>query len=310
MMQDPEIFRTVLESLPIGVYMVDRDLKVIFWNRGAERISGYLAQDVIGRHCREKLLVGLDENGPASGGEASQLTDSLRDGQPKEADVFLRHRAGHRIPVRVCAVPLRNSQDKIVGAAEIFEENRFAAAGDRRTSEAETTGTVDPSTGLPDNETTALKLQQALVDLVESQVPFCVLCVQMDGLRTFQSSHGKEAVDAALRVVAHTLRNALRPSDVVGCWPEGQFLAIVKNCRKTALKIVGERLRKMVNFSGVEWWGDELSVTVSMGGDAAEHDDTSESLVARAQLALSRSLAAGGDRVMVSSGDENHRLKV
>jgi len=44
MMQDPEIFRTVLESLPIGVYMVDRDLKVIFWNRGAERISGYLAR--------------------------------------------------------------------------------------------------------------------------------------------------------------------------------------------------------------------------------------------------------------------------
>src|SRR5260221_5099597 len=125
MMQDPEIFRTVLESLPIGVYMVDRDLKVIFWNRGAERISGYLAQDVIGRHCREKLLVGLDESDPATGGEASQLTNSLRDGQPIEADVFLRHRSGHRIPVHVCAVPLRNSQDKIVGAAEIFEENRF-----------------------------------------------------------------------------------------------------------------------------------------------------------------------------------------
>ncbi len=309
MMQDPEIFRTVLESLPIGVYMVDRDLKVIFWNRGAERISGYLAQDVIGRHCREKLLVGLDGNGPSPGGEATELTDSLRDGQPIEADVFLRHRSGHRIPVHVCAVPLRNSQDKIVGAAEIFEENRFAAAGDRRT-EVETTCTIDSVTGLPDNEATGLKLQQAFKELGESQVPFCILCVQMDGMSGFQSSHGKEAVDAALRVVAQTLRNALRPSDVVGCWPGGQFLAVVKNCRKVALKIVGERLRKMVSFSGVEWWGDELSVTVSMGGDAAAQDDTAESLVARAQLALNKSLAAGGDRVIVASDDENHSLKV
>ncbi len=309
MMQDPEIFRTVLESLPIGVYMVDRDLKVIFWNRGAERISGYLAQDVIGRHCREKLLVGLDESDPATGGEASQLTNSLRDGQPIEADVFLRHRSGHRIPVHVCAVPLRNSQDKIVGAAEIFEENRFAAAGDRRT-EVETSCTIDSVTGLPDNEATGLKLKQAFTELVDSQVPFCILCVQVDGLSGFQSNHGKEAVDAALRVVAQTLRNALRPSDVVGCWPDEQFLAIVKNCRKAALKIVGERLRKMVSFSGVEWWGDELSVTVSMGGDAAAHDDTAESLVARAQVALSQSQADGGDRVLVSYGDENHSLKV
>src|SRR5260221_1315972 len=249
MLQDPEIFRTVLESLPIGVYMVDRDLKVIFWNRGAEKISGYLAQDVIGRHCREKLLVDLDENNPAACGEASQLTDSLRDGQPKEANVFLRHHAGHRIPVRVCAVPLRNSADKIVGAAEIFEENRFAAERDRRTSEAESTGTIDQSTGLPNLEATGLRLEQALTEFVEYQVPFCVLCVQMDGLLDFQSIHGKEAVEAALLVVAHSLRNALRPSDVVGCWSEGQFLAIVKNCRKAALKTVGERLRKMVNYS-------------------------------------------------------------
>jgi len=77
-----------------------------------------------------------------------------------------------------------------------------------------------------------------------------------------------------------------------------------------ALKIVGARLRKMVSFSGVEWWGDELSVTVSMGGDAAAQDDTAESLVARAQLALNKSLAAGGDRVIVASDDENHSLKV
>jgi c-di-AMP phosphodiesterase-like protein len=66
----------------------------------------------------------------------------------------------------------------------------------------------------------------------------------------------------------------------------------------------------MVSFSGVEWWGDELSVTVSMGGAAAGHDDTVELLVARAQFALGQSQAEGGDRVIVLSGDENHSLKV
>jgi len=70
---------------------------------------------------------------------------------PLKRMCFLRHRSGHRIPVHVCAVPLRNKQDKIVGAAEIFEENRFAAeaiAGPK----LKTTCTIDSVTGLPDNE--------------------------------------------------------------------------------------------------------------------------------------------------------------
>ena len=88
---------------------------VTSWNRGAERISGYMAQDVLGRRCREKFLIDMDLTSPIACGEACQLTDCMREGQPREADVLLRHRAGHRIPVHVSAVPLRDSKNKIVG---------------------------------------------------------------------------------------------------------------------------------------------------------------------------------------------------
>ena len=55
-LDNPEIFRSILETLPTGVYLVDRDRKILFWNRAAENVTGYLRQDVVGHFLREHLL--------------------------------------------------------------------------------------------------------------------------------------------------------------------------------------------------------------------------------------------------------------
>ena len=39
---DSKLFRNVLEGLHTGVYVIDRSGKIVFWNDGAERITGYL----------------------------------------------------------------------------------------------------------------------------------------------------------------------------------------------------------------------------------------------------------------------------
>jgi PAS domain S-box-containing protein/diguanylate cyclase (GGDEF)-like protein len=309
MFQDSDIFKAALDNLPVGVYMVDTELRIVFWSRGAERISGYLAQDMLGRHCREKLLVDLDENNPVACGEACQLTDSMRNGQAYEADVLLRHRAGHRIPVHIRAAALRNSHDKIVGATECFEESRFSAVRDRHGKGIETSAGIDAATGLLDTATTHLRLQASLTEFNERNLHFCVLMAEVDGLSKFQQVHGKEAVVAACVVVGHTLSNALRPNDVVGCWDEHRFLAVVTNCERSMLKRVGERVRKMESHSEVEWWGDELPVSVSIGGTAAVPGDDLDTLVERAQAALRRSVNEGGNRVTVFPEDEIGGLK-
>src|SRR5579864_9623865 len=53
---DPEIYQTVLNGLQTGVYLVDRNRRIRFWNEGAEQITGYLRQDVVGRFLRDHLL--------------------------------------------------------------------------------------------------------------------------------------------------------------------------------------------------------------------------------------------------------------
>jgi PAS domain S-box-containing protein len=301
--QDPEVFRTVLDSLAMGVYLVDRDLKVVFWNRGAEEISGYRSQDVLGRVYRDKLLVQYDEDKSGPLGKACQLTDAMRDGAPKNADAYLLHKEGHRIPVRVSAVPLRSSEGKIIGAAESFEELRFPIVrGHRPTSPDQPFG-VDSTTGLPDQARTSLRLKQAIDELVDHHVPFCVLCMHVDGLEKFEEAHGKGPAAAAQRVVAQTLAHALRPDDFLGCWADHQYVAVLRYCEKTGIQRVGDRVRHMVNSSEVDWWGDEFTFTVSVGGTAGLITDNPTQLLARARAALQHSTDEGGNSVTLATDE-------
>ena len=49
-------------------------------------------------------------------------------GVPIEADAFLQHKQGHRIPVKIKTMPLRDRQNQLVGAVEVFR----STADDRR----------------------------------------------------------------------------------------------------------------------------------------------------------------------------------
>jgi PAS domain S-box-containing protein len=112
---DSDLFRQIVETLPIGVYVVGLDRRIAFWNKAAEQITGYLSQEVMGRPCHADLLVPCGARGtPVCESAGCLLTCSLRDGKPTEAVLFARHKDGHRIPVRVRSIPLCDGQGKIV----------------------------------------------------------------------------------------------------------------------------------------------------------------------------------------------------
>ena len=117
---EPESYRSILESLPNGVYVVDRERRILLWNDGAEQITGYLRQEVIGRCCQDDLLMHCDERNTVLCGDGCPLLGTMHDGSPQETEVFLRHKSGESVPVRERAVPLRDADGVIVGADRSF----------------------------------------------------------------------------------------------------------------------------------------------------------------------------------------------
>ena len=290
-LNNPRVFETAVDSLDVGVYLVDRHRKIVYWNRGAERISGYLRQDVTGRFCRDDILVHSDENEAVLCGTDCPLAGCMRDGQPREATVYLRHQAGHRVPVRVRGVPLRDEAGNICGAAEIFEERRVIPKSERRQNILGTHGCLDEATELPNRDLMTSYLRGQL-DLFSSHgLPFGVLLIQPDRLQLFQSAHGHEAVRSILRVFSHTMREVLRATDFLGRWEGDQFLAILPMCAENFVEKVGHRLKSTVSGSGIHWWGDRLSVAVEVASTSAIAGDTVESIVSRLDSSLKEKLA-------------------
>jgi diguanylate cyclase (GGDEF)-like protein len=132
-------------------------------------------------------------------------------------------------------------------------------------------------------------------------MPFSILCVEVDGMDKLRSTYGLAVVGTVLHVVAQTIENTLRPTDFLGRFGEKRFLAILTECGPADVAKPAERLKKMVEFSEVEWWGDRWSVTASFGGTNVKPGDTVESVLERAEQSLNESLAGGGNRVTVAA---------
>lgn len=299
----PEIYQAILDCLEDGVYLVNRECKIAFWNRGAEEITGFHRQDVLGRSCQDQVLAHSRRDGTALSGEECPLMRTLLDGKTRALKLFLRHRDGHCIPVHTRTTPIHNPEGELIGAAEIFEHSTNAAGRQSRSCQLSAHGWLDPLTGAAERSYASTYLAEQLSEFEAYQLPLSVLRVDVDGLRDVNRSRGREAGNAVLRLVARTLSESLAHGDLLARMDEDEFLVILTSCSGEALRDLAERTRLVVSLSAISWWGDQLSVTVSIGGAAAQKGDTVDTLLARAGALLGVSKSNGGNRVTLPESE-------
>jgi len=297
---DPDTYRTILENLQVGICLIDREQKILFWNDGAERIAGYLRQNVVGSLHRADILATEDEESQASP-VAAAISAVLRDGKLTSVEASVRHKDGHRIPVRLRAFPIRNRQGAIIGAAESFDEAVTVSEWERRQSKLERYGCLDRTSGVLNQGFIETQLRECIETFTAHLLPFSVVCAQVDNLDRFKATYGSGVAAAILRGVAQTLEASLRPTDFVGRYSESEFVAILTECTGAEVDSVARRLKKMVAFSKIKWWGDELSVSASFGAATVRSNDTVQSILDRALKSANQSMMAGGNCVTVAS---------
>ncbi|MBN1868052.1 PAS domain-containing protein [Candidatus Sumerlaeota bacterium] len=116
------VLATVLNSLFDGVYIVDPERRILFWNRGAEEITGYPANEVAGRWCGDDILNHIDEQGRLLCRGACPLLQVIQTGEPARAKVYPLHKSGRRFPVMTHIAPIRGPENEILAAIEVFRD--------------------------------------------------------------------------------------------------------------------------------------------------------------------------------------------
>jgi diguanylate cyclase (GGDEF)-like protein/PAS domain S-box-containing protein len=297
-----EFHKTLADSLSDGVYFVDPGRKIMYWNSGAERITGYGPGDVVGHRCFDNILDHVDADGNSLCHTICPLAATMRDGQPRDMSVWLRHADGYRKPVRVKTAPVRNQDGKIVGAVEVFSDDSAVLRATEDADRARRDALTDELTGLPNRRLFDAALAGRIENLTRYGWRFGLLIADIDHFKAINDKHGHKFGDAVLAGVAATLHGAVRAGDVVARWGGEEFTVLVEASDEAGLIETAERLRALVAKSETRLEGRVAKVHVSVGGALALPDDTGESLFARADSALYGAKHGGRNRIEIAQG--------
>jgi diguanylate cyclase (GGDEF)-like protein/PAS domain S-box-containing protein len=298
--QNNSFYKELLDNLYDGVYFVDRKRRITYWNHGAERISGYTPESVIGSFCHDNILQHIGPDGTLLCQNGCPLLATMQDGESREWEVTLRHTEGYRLPVLVRTSPIYDKENKIIGAVEIFSNNQSLMKMKRRVKSLEHTVIYDPLTGIGNRSHMEVKIKTALQEFQHDQAPFGIIFIDIDHFKEVNDRYGHNLGDKVLHAVANTLRHNLRESDTCGRWGGEEFLALVFHVDNEELTFIAEKLRILVGQTYVSAEAETVNVTVSMGVTRVRRGDTLESLVHRADQLMYQSKAKG--RNFVSSG--------
>jgi len=167
------------------------------------------------------------------------------------------------------------------------------------TSPAETR---DPLTGLWSRQAIFGVLEAEVARCLRSDAPLGVLMLDFDHLSRVNEEHGRDAGDMVLAEGALRVRNNVRIYDSVGRYGDEEYLVVLPACDEQELENIAERIRMIMERTPVEWRGQRIQGTVSIGGltTVSLDEKSADRLVRSANKLVAEAKALGRNRVRIT----------
>lgn len=295
-----ELFQQALDTLSNGVYFVDEEQRIVYWNKAAESFTGFGLSEVKGRRCSE-IFAHCSDAGANLCNASCPVQQALSTKRPHLCNVSFYHKEGRRLPVSIRLTPLTSAGESCTVAVEICGDRTGKAEIRQQLEELTKVVMYDPLTGLTTRRQVEQNLRSRLEEMQRYGGQFGALLFEIDNFDTHSETYGPAIADKALQRVSRELGKSLRSFDVLGRWNGKEFVALIMNVNKEHLFSIAERCRLMVEQAAVTVGKDRLPLTVSVGATLAQKNDTDRMIVQRAEQLLRISKSLGGNRTSLKS---------
>ena len=113
---DEELSKIIFNSISDGIFTIDKNCRITSFNRAAEKITGFNATEARGKHCFDIFRTDICNKKCA-------LKDTLKTEESIEnIRVTIISRSGNEIPIRVTTTLLRDKNNSVIGAVELFRD--------------------------------------------------------------------------------------------------------------------------------------------------------------------------------------------
>ena len=284
-MGDERLQGGLADHLGDAVYVVDTDRRITYWNGAAERLTGYLSCDVVGRRCGATLLAHVAEDGTSLCGPRCPLDATIRDGQEREVNASLRSRTGGSVPVHIRASALR-TDGVITGAVEVFRDDTAGREARRTIAQLQALVLEDPLTGVGNRRALDRAYEQQLDACAVSAETFAVVVLDLDHFKDVNDRYGHGTGDVVLCHVAQSLRQAVRPHDHVARLGGDEFAVVTGPITQVHLDRLVARLVSFISGVPTGSRPHAIDVGVSVGVALVGAGEPAQSALARADADL------------------------
>jgi len=290
------------ETASVALLVLDRRGHVLTWSKGAERIKGWRAEEIIGQH----ISVFYPPEAVAADHPQRELDLAAVTGRYSE-DGWRVRKDGTRFWARVTITALNDEE----GHLRYFGKATLDLTSDRQKDEQiqnvlkvlDQTMRLDHLTGLPNRRAWDESIDELLRDSGASATPLVIAILDLDNFADYNERHGHVGGDGLLKRCAQLWRDTLREGDVLARYGGEEFVVALPGCTPTDAEPIVERMRSATP-------GD---CTVSAGIAAREGEESGSDVISRADRALYEAKQSGRDRVRLApvrddaSGHEGRR---
>lgn len=288
-------YDNTIENLYKGLLYVDREMRITYWNKNAEIITGYSHSEVLDKIYSKEFICPTDSDEKRYYDDSNLFTSTLLKGTIKQFKLLITHKDGHKIPISLIVAPIYDSNDHIVGATQLFTDNRdhlehlVTASGEYQNSY------FDKITKLPNKINIETSIDSKFNEFRQYNRPFGMLLFEIDNFDKLSKIYGDEFDENILTTISNLLTKNLRPFDIAGRWSNREFAIVLTNTKEQSVRIIGNQLKDMVENVDFKIGKGSVDITLSISGIIVTPDDSTILLIEKLQDTIEKCILMGGN---------------
>jgi len=289
----------IFDTVNIGLVILDKDIKVLYWNRWMATRSGIPAERIIGESIFDYFphlsTPSFNKNCKAvlSFGNFAFFSQKLhRYLFPFKPDSSFGYRFD--LMQQSCTMgPLRGEDNSITSLFLIVQDVTELATYEQKLIEM---NTIDALTGIYNRRFLESRLKEECERHSRYFRSLSVLMIDIDFFKKVNDTHGHQGGDLVLKSVATKAASVIRKTDFMARYGGEEFCCLLPETDGTAAETVAENLRARIEEMECHFQKKLIRVTISLGISSFERGDTPETLLKRADEALYQAKRSGRNR--------------
>lgn len=303
----------IVNEVGVGIFSLDRDGRILLWNRFMAQHSGIAPEQAIGENLFE-LFPELPQKWLSKKIESVFVLKNFAFTSWEQRPYLFKF--PHNRPItggmdfmqqNTTFMPVRNASGEVDAVTVNLFDVTDNAIAQNLLQEAmvklEEHSHRDGLTGIYNRRYLDVRLTQELERMSRYQAAFfTVILFDLDRFKLVNDTYGHVAGDEVLRVVASRVLTTLRDTDVFGRYGGEEFLLLLPQTDLAGAEIAAERIRAILCSLPVQFGETEIKISASLGVSECHSEAANpQKVIEEADLALYVSKQNGRNRVTVFS---------